>query len=296
MKYEAAGAFRAALEKRLASTAGNTGVPLVRLRKLVVFDRLLARLMVVAPDRWIVKGAVALLLRAGPTFRTTKDVDLARQDNEDEATADLVAAQSLTLGDYFSFAATRTTKLDVMPGVAAVRYHVSAELAGRTFDEITVDVGFGGPYFAEPDLVRGPDLLSFADIPPIEVPALPIEQHIAEKVHAYTRTYGTTGQVSTRVKDLVDIVLISSLFSLQAGRMHRALSVTFDDRGTHDLPTSLPPPPTEWRTAYRQIAAEVVSEPDLSLGFEQARTFLDPVLSRTAEDNAQWNPAQRRWE
>lgn len=40
----------------------------------------------------------------------------------------------------------------------------------------------------------------------VEVPALPIEQHIAEKVHAYTRRYGR-GNSSTRVKDLIDLAV-----------------------------------------------------------------------------------------
>lgn len=55
MRYATAGAFRAALEQRLLTLAQQTGVPLVRLRKLVVFDRLMARLMAVAPNRWILK-------------------------------------------------------------------------------------------------------------------------------------------------------------------------------------------------------------------------------------------------
>jgi len=63
MKYATPSAFRAALEQRLSTIAQQTRVPPVRLRKLVVFDRLLARLVVVAPNRWVVKGAVALLFR-----------------------------------------------------------------------------------------------------------------------------------------------------------------------------------------------------------------------------------------
>lgn len=77
MKYATAGAFRAALEQRLITLANQTGVPLVRLRKLVVFDRLMARLSVVASSGWVLKGAVALNFRAGSRFRTTKDLDLA---------------------------------------------------------------------------------------------------------------------------------------------------------------------------------------------------------------------------
>ncbi|MBX5490763.1 MAG: hypothetical protein IRZ14_06360 [Chloroflexi bacterium] len=51
MRYATAAAFRTALEQRLLTVARQQDVPLVRLRKLVAFERLLARLMVVAPDR-----------------------------------------------------------------------------------------------------------------------------------------------------------------------------------------------------------------------------------------------------
>ncbi len=82
MRYASAGAFRTALEQRLLTQAKQAGVPLMRLRKLVAFDRLIARLMAAAPDRWVLKGAVALHFRAGPQFRSTMDLDLGRYDDE----------------------------------------------------------------------------------------------------------------------------------------------------------------------------------------------------------------------
>ena len=48
MRYASAAAFRTALEQRLLNQSRETGTSLVRLRKTVVFDRLLARLMEVA--------------------------------------------------------------------------------------------------------------------------------------------------------------------------------------------------------------------------------------------------------
>jgi hypothetical protein len=79
LRYATAKAFRTALEQRLKTESQHSGIPLPRLRKLVVFDRLLARLLIVAPDRWLLKGALALDYRLGARFRTTKDLDLSRQ-------------------------------------------------------------------------------------------------------------------------------------------------------------------------------------------------------------------------
>ncbi len=142
MKYATSGAFRTALEQRLLTEAREAGLPVVRLRKLVVFDRLLARLLLAAPDRWLLKGALALDLRLGARSRTTKDMDLARHDDEEEATADLLAAQVLDLGDYFTFEIERTGRLDAAFEGAAVRYHVAAALDGRPFEDVIVDIGF----------------------------------------------------------------------------------------------------------------------------------------------------------
>jgi hypothetical protein len=91
---------------------------------------------------------------------------------------------------------------------------------------------------------------------PLEVPALPLEQHVAEKVHAYTRTYGE-GLGSTRVKDLVDLVLVKSFASLDAERLHESLVRTFEGRGQQPLPERLPPPPTDWGPGFRKLATEV---------------------------------------
>lgn len=180
-----------------------------------------------------------------------------------------------------------------MEGVA-VRYHVTAQVDGRRFEDVTVDVGFADLPAFKPEVVRGPDLLNFASIPPAEVPTLPLEQHVAEKVHAYTRIY-VGGQTSTRVKDLVDLAAIAGLFPFEAERLRMALHGTFGVRDTHALPPMLLPPPNQWSTAYQRMAVEVGLDPVLSVGYEQVRTFLGPILSGTVPNDARWDPARQCW-
>jgi hypothetical protein len=57
MRYATAAAFRQALDDRLKAEAANTGLGLTRLRKRVAFELFLRRLVEVAPDRWVLKGA-----------------------------------------------------------------------------------------------------------------------------------------------------------------------------------------------------------------------------------------------
>jgi len=76
MKYSSSGAFRRALEDCLRTINIQSGAPLVRIRKMVTFDRFLARLLRYQPDQWVVKGGLALQLRLGDRARTTKDMDM----------------------------------------------------------------------------------------------------------------------------------------------------------------------------------------------------------------------------
>ena len=293
MKYASAAAFRAALEEGLRTRARETGIPLIRLRKLVVFDRLMARLLVVAPNRWVLKGAAALLFRIGPEFRTTQDLDLGRWDDEQAATQDFLEAQSVELDEYFHFAIEATDRSSGPEG-SAVRYHASADLAGRRFEDISVDVGFEEAVYETSERVSGPDLLGFAGIAPIEVPVLAIEHHVVQKVHAYTRTYGS-GVPSTRPKDLIDLVLMSREFDFRGDRLRQALEATFEARGTHLLPSELPPPPAAWGAPYKKMAAEVGLAPELEDGYRAACGFLDPVLGSTAADTV-WSAAKGTWQ
>jgi hypothetical protein len=132
-------------------------------------------------------------------------------------------------------------------------------------------------------------------VEPFQFPTVPLEWLIAEKVHAYTRTYGASGHPSTRVKDLVDIVLVGGHAALRAGNVRFALRTTFETRATHPLPIAIPAPPTAWRMPYRVLAASTAIDTDLAEGHRRAAAFLDPVLGTAVADAALWDPVQRRW-
>lgn len=93
----------------------------------------------------------------------------------------------------------------------------------------------------------------------------------------------------------VDLALIPSQFLFEAGRLRSALRATFDAPGTHPLPSALPPPPDEWRPGYRRMAVDIGLDLALSAGYEQARAFLNPILSGAVPDDARWDPARRTW-
>lgn len=293
-KYRTAAGFRMALERHLTEHARLAGVPAGRVRKAVMFERLLARLQIVAPDRWLLKGALALDFRFGTRARATNDMDLARADDAERATADLMAAAAYGAGDYFRFIVQQTDRLDVLEDATAVRYNVRAELADRRFEEAVLDIGFVSREHWQTEVLQIPNLLSFAAIPAISVPALPLAIHVAEKLHAYTRGYSDGARRSSREKDLVDLVLIAGFCPFDAQALRAALEETFAMRGKQPLPSNLPPPPAAWGPGYRKMARDIGIDADVLQGHVRAATFLDPVLAAESPIGM-WDHVTQRW-
>jgi predicted nucleotidyltransferase component of viral defense system len=292
VRYATAGAFRAALEARLKDEQSD-GVGLSRLRKRIVFERLLARLQVVAPDGWLLKGGFALELRLGGRARTTKDVDIDWTVGEGEATELLLDAAALEMDDMFSFDVQRAATDDDLAAGGGQRWTVRAELAGRDFERVAIDVGFGKPPVVEPVTLTASGLLEFAEIPAIAVPALAVEQHLAEKLHAYSRTYAA-GQPSSRVKDLVDIVVIARTTTVDGDRLRQAVAAIFERRDTHEPPPALASPPRDWARPWATLVDHLPADADLASGFSTAAAFWDPVLASEA-DPVKWDPELLVW-
>jgi hypothetical protein len=289
MKYDSGSAFRRALEDRLRMRSLQTGAPLVRLRKLVAFDRFLARLFNNQPGQWVLKGGFALQIRLGEKARTTKDIDVLALDSSRDLTNTLRQAASLDLDDWFSF----EVELPEREGeTGSQRYPLLAFLDSRPFEKFHVDVGVGDPMIEEPDLLATPNILSFAEIGPTIVPCYPLTQQIAEKLHAYTRLH-LFGE-NSRVKDFVDMLLIAKLGEIDATKLIQAIHATFVERGTHELPDALIKPPILWERTFVKMASEVgLSYATLEEAFEALKKFLDPVFSE--KSNKTWDPFASEW-
>ena len=98
------------------------------------------------------------------------------------------------------------------------------------------------------------DWFGFADISPPSVPMVQREQQFAEKLHAFTLP--RTGDPTSRVRDLVDMVLLVRSCTLESSRIVQALRATFDLRATHPVPKALDPPLEEWSAPFARLAAE----------------------------------------
>ncbi len=281
--YGTARAFRQALEERLKQYSIARKIELARLRRVVAFERLLARLFPVdsidalEDTPWLLKGGYALEMRLGSTARTTRDIDLSvpdlpgspglpgpsqtaggRNDRMEAIRERLQEAVDRDLADWFTFRiGSPIADLDAAP-YGGARFPVEALLDNRSFARYHLDVGLGDAVVSPPEWITGTEILEFAGIAPARVASLrsvlPIEQHFAEKIHAYTLPRGE--QANTRIKDLIDLVLLIDMNLPQLEVVVQAMRATFERRSTHEIPAMLPTPPASWQGRYEALAGE----------------------------------------
>jgi predicted nucleotidyltransferase component of viral defense system len=289
MKYATATAFRTALESRLSHLPANQQV---RLRKEIAFNRVLARLSKADPSRWIVKGGFALDVRFGRDARSTKDLDLFSIHNRSDALETMFALTESHADDFFEFVVRLKKRVTGEQPHNAATFHVSVRLDGRRFEDINIDIEIAEQPSFNIDRLEIMHYLDFAGLEPTAVALISLEQHLAEKIHAYTRQFAD-GRENTRVKDLVDIVLISQHGPIRGAMLISAIDATFASRNAQP-PTNLPPPPSSWSLGYRALALQVNIDPDISTGFEVAQRFLNPILSRSTARHA-WDKTKMMW-
>jgi Nucleotidyl transferase AbiEii toxin, Type IV TA system len=230
-------------------------------------------------EGWVLKGGYALEMRFHQA-RSTKDLDLTVRSQTGGASAvdgsfptlreRLQLAASVQLPDFFTFIIGEAmAELNQAPEGGA-RFPVDARLDGRTFARFHVDLGVGDEVLEPLEEVLGEDWLGFAGIPAVSVPALSTEQHWAEKFHAYTRPREAA---NSRVRDLVDLALMIERRDLSSHRVRAAVDATFARRGTHPVPTDVPPPPSDWEKPFAALAAECHMDYTANTAHERIKSF-----------------------
>lgn len=286
--YTSARAFRTALEERLKQTSTSAQTDLNRLRRQVSFDRLLARLFRDESPPWVLKGGYALELRFKDA-RSTVDIDLTVQqvhtsvgEDQNRIVRDMLqTAADVPLDDWFEFRfGPPTMELTAAP-YGGARYSVEARMDERIFARFHLDAGIGDVVSPPLDTMVCPDWLGFAGIQPSRVQMIAREQQFAEKLHAYTLPRNSA---NSRVKDLVDMALLIGSEGLDQRRVLSALHLTFERRGTHELPAILVPPPSEWQAPFRALADECRISDDPAAVLAAIQEFLNEVRAQRTQE------------
>jgi predicted nucleotidyltransferase component of viral defense system len=298
-RYATPVALRAAITARLRVAATNDkNRSLPDLLRQFAYDRLLYRVFTSEDaDRWVLKGATALLARLHGKARHSIDVDLYnRQGGLDDAEAALTAAAERDVGDHFRFSLApgrRIAEADV-----ALRVNVTAFLGAAEFARFNVDLVANTGMTGAPDEAEPLILVDVPGVPQTTYRIYPLADHIADKVLAMVERHARqdgTAIASTRYRDLVDLVVIARREAVEADAVMVALRAQAKRRHL-DLPDELEPPDNPgWRAGYVRIARDVpgLKEKDLGVAMQTAKRLVDPVLQSTAR--GRWSPDHQAW-
>jgi predicted nucleotidyltransferase component of viral defense system len=275
----------------MGNVAREAGVVARRIHLVVAIDRLLARLLVAAPGQWVVKGGYANQLRQPDAARFTEDLDLKIEAAIETAPELLASAFAVDLADDLRYeVAASPAPLDGPPG-GGLRFVIVARLAGTELVRFKVDVSGA-------DVVVG-DVESYSSDPVVErlgfarsrFPVYPVNQHVAEKLHALTLPRDVE---NTRARDLVDLVWFIHHFTFRADTLAIACIATFERRATHPWPPVIEAPPDSWTRPYGVWRTELgLPERTPAGAASVVRSFLQPVIFGVA--GLSWDPATQEW-
>lgn len=291
--YASPKAFRRALTDKLKGLAAKSKWELPQLQRQIAYDRLLERLYV-TDEGWIVKGATALLAR-DLGVRGTIDIDVFREVAIEIAARELREAAALDLGDWFEFEVGPSQPVN--DAASGLRVPIKASIGATVWASFHVDlVGAEVTMTGTPDDVPALARVAMPDVSQRGYRAYPLVDHVADKVAATFDRYGAAAAVSTRYKDLVDLVAITTGGSVEAQAQMKALDSEARRRGLTLGERFEVPDRDLWVPGYAAEAKRSLL--DIAQSLDEAlaivRPFLDPALDGTARGT--WNPAALRWE
>lgn len=265
------------------------------LMKMVYLDRFLCRVFNNS-DRtdWVLKGGTGMLSRV-PDTRKTKDIDVATSVGDvDEAEKALTALVSSDIGDHVTFkleSSTDSIDAALHPGVTGRRlfYRMHDAQTQKPLIRIPVDMTVEPAPIGAVEVFNPRNrILPKRGLPTSPYRLYPVPDQIADKVTATMQSYGPD-RYSTRVKDLLDLVVIARTQTVNIDKLRAALNAQHHRSGERKSFT----PPKQWRADYAQEAKQIPaigSFHDFDGATALVRKLVDPALQTNGHTELTWKP------
>lgn len=274
----------ASIQARLQNHANATGLEYNRVLERYALERYLYRLSKSKhADRFVLKGALLMLVWLGETIRPTRDVDLLGFGNLDnQSLREIIREICLiqVVPDGMSFL-TETIKVEDIreEDPYGGRRVTFMGLLGNAQIKLQVDAGIGDAVSPEPDWLDYPSLLG---MPTARLRAYRPETTIAEKFQAMV----VLGTANSRMKDFFDIAALAQHEAFDGGILATSLETTFKRRKTelsNELPVALtaafaadPAKQRQWNAFVER--SRVKNPAKLDETINTVRGFLWPVV------------------
>lgn len=250
-------------------------------------------------DRFVLKGALLLLVWLGEAFRPTRDADLLGFGDLSEQSLTEIFRECCVMEvepDGLVFDPASITVVAIRPEdtYGGERVTIRARL-GSARIKVQVDVGIGDAVDPPAEWVDYPSLL---DMPRPRLRAYRPETVVAEKLH----TMVVLGAANSRMRDFFDVHALAARESFEGAALASAIRATFDRRRTaipRNEPLPLTPAFADVEGKSVQWAAflaknRIASAPeDFAVTIADIARFALPVIraaSRAERFVARWAP------
>lgn len=219
----------ASVRARLLALSKTTGQAFDLMLTRFAIERLLYRLSTSAhADRFVLKGAMLLMTWVNAPHRGTRDLDLLGLGTLTAEDAVALFREMMTPelndGVQFDTVGLRVDRIREQLAYGGYRMVTTATIDGAKL-KVSIDIGFGDSLEPGVQMIDYPVLLDHA-APRLR--AYAPETVVAEKFEAMV----ALGRNNTRMKDFLDVLVLSRTFPFSDDRLARAIAATFARRGT----------------------------------------------------------------
>lgn len=263
----------------------------------IIRDRLLSRIFLYGNNEWVLKGGSNLLARVGNS-RDTVDLDLFnRNSNIEDSHSKLIELSKINLADGFEFILKNSKILEIAPNqpyknAESLKFEVL--LYGEKYGFIDIDLVSGLELTGNLEKIKPVNQTNFENFSYSDYTLYPLTDQLADKICASLEEYN--GFQSSRVKDLVDIVIIATHFKIKGSEFSKALLSEQERRNIENINEFNPP--QFWKQTYEKLAGKTSAVPKESKKFTVAiklsQKFINPVFDGSAETKT-WDFEKLEW-
>ncbi len=236
-------------------------------------------------ERFVLKGALLMLVWLGESVRPTRDADLLgfgeiTEPSLAQMLADVCVLEVEPDGIEFLPSSIHVSTIRAEDAYGGLRATLEARL-GKARLRVQLDVGIGDAVSPDPEWLEYPALLDF---PRPRLRAYRPETAIAEKLHAMV----VLGEANSRMRDFFDIHALAQHERFEGDVLARALRATFERRRTpipEALPLALTPAfaasrekQVQWQGFLRRSSA-LAAPAELAVVVAGIAAFLEPVIT-----------------
>jgi hypothetical protein len=289
------------VQSRLVKYAKSLGVDSNLILSRYANERLLYRISRSRhADRFVLKGAMMLMVWLGEMIRPTRDVDLLGFGDLSDAAIAATFAEMVMIdvepdGVTFDPRSITVDPIRVEDVYGGKRVILLGHL-GPARLKVQIDIGIGDAVYPDPQWLDYPSLL---DLPRPLLRAYRPETSVAEKLHAMV----TLGSKNSRMRDFFDIRALAARESFDGRTIARAIRTTFEKRGVAIPETPLALTPAfadvegkrdQWNGFLRKNGLPPIDFEDVIGDVSQ---FLLPVTRNLSVRNfdKSWSPGGPWW-